>query len=348
MVLAIQQDAPTDTLRASLGDEPGDLFLKAILDAEKPSGAEDEDKKAKPPTDDKPATDEETPAETDETEAEGEDDQDTDEDTDKEEDEGKRKRVVLEPDAEAYVKHKVDGKEVEIPVKDLARLYGQEAALTRKSQETAEVRKQVDDQGARYTAGLEAMLARALERAKPYADINFLALAKDPTYTAEDLQSLQAAAQAAVADVEFLHTQLDETVKEAQHARQTNLVKAAAEAWKTLSDPDKGIPGWDEKMYNDIRSYAIGGGIPAQTVNELVDPVAIKILHKAMLYDKGQSASVKTVKVDKEPKRIIKSSSDATVAKSKGKASMAPLARLAQTGDVEDAQAYFLAQMTDK
>ena len=345
---AIRMDA-LETITAAPGEDAEASFLRAYTkDAEKPSESDEDTKKKVVPPVDKAATEdsEETPEDEVEDEDDGDSSDEDDDEVDEEDEKPSGKRVVLEPDAEAFVKHKVDGKDVEIPVKDLTRLYGQEAALTRKSQEAAEARKAVDDQGARYTAGLEALMNKALDRFKPYADLNFLALAKDPDITAEDLAALQKQATDAYNDVTFLGTQLDETVKAASQVRHTTLVKAAGEAWKALSNPETGIKGWNDTLYNEIRTYTKGQGIPAQQVDELVDPVAVKLLHKAMLYDRQQSKPpVKIVKVDKEPKKIIKSSSDAIVKKSKGKGVEGAMAKLAASGEVEDAQSAFLALM---
>lgn len=353
MVQAIHADASIETITATEGEDAEAAFLRAYTaDAEKPSETDEEEKKTRkaPADEDADETSEETPEdEADEDEGEETDDEDAGEE-ESEDDKSTNKKVVLESDAEAFVKHKVDGKEVEIPVKDLTRLYGQEAALTRKSQEAAEARKAADDVSAKYAAGLEALAAKALERFKPYAELNFLALSKDPNISAEDLAALQKQATDAYNDVQFLNTKLEETVQAAQQERHTNLKKAAVEAWKVLSEPSTGIEGWDEAMYNDIRAYTIKAGIPAQTVNELVDPVAIKLLHKAMLFDKAQTtkAKVEVKKVDKQPKKIIKSSSAAVVQKAKGSGESTAAARLKRSGDVEDAEALFLSRMTSK
>jgi hypothetical protein len=44
-------------------------------------------------------------------------------------------------------------------------------------------------------------------------------------------------------------------------------------------------------------------------VNTLTDPAAIKMMHMAMLYAKGASKVVTTKKVNKTPKKIVKTSS---------------------------------------
>jgi hypothetical protein len=43
-------------------------------------------------------------------------------------------------------------------------------------------------------------------------------------------------------------------------------------------------------------------------VNTLTDPAAIKMMHMAMLYAKGASKVVTTQKVNKTPKKIVKTS----------------------------------------
>jgi hypothetical protein len=48
------------------------------------------------------------------------------------------------------------------------------------------------------------MIKRARERAAPFAQIDFLALTKDPNVSAEELTSLRNLAQTAFEDVRFL------------------------------------------------------------------------------------------------------------------------------------------------
>jgi hypothetical protein len=209
----------------------------------------------------------------------------------------------------------VGEEEHEVPVKDLKRLWGQEAALTRKSQEAAEVKRKAEETGSKYVAGLEGLLSRAREAAKPYEQINFLALSKDPSVTAEELTALMAQAQSAHENVKYLESELTGVVQHVEQARQTNLRAQATECVKVLTDPKTGIEGWNGQMYNDLRSFAVDSGLPGNLVNELVDPVVFKLLHKAWLYDKGQKAVTKTTKIDKTPKKIMKGTVENQVVK---------------------------------
>ena len=279
-------------------------------------------------------------------EEEGDDEgsDDDSEDTDDEDEEGSSAKAKQSED-DVIVKIKVDGKELDVPVKDLKRLYGQEAALTRKSQEVAAQRKQIEEIGAKQTVALSTMLQRAQERAQPYAQIDFLALAKDPNISAEELTALRIEAQKSFEDVQFYTQELDGVYKQAQAQRQQALRQQAVEAVKVLADPKTGIEGWSETVYNDIRHFAISNGLNADVVNELTDPVAIKMLHKAMLFDKGQKALGTTKKIVKTQKKIMKSGSSETVAKSKPKAADDARNRLAKSGKVDDASDLFLAQL---
>lgn len=316
-------------------------------DAETLSELEDDEEKedkVKPKPKAKEDTSEETPDEETEEDDEGDETDDEDNEDDEPEDKAKKTRVVLEADADAVVKHKVDGKDVEIPVKELTRLFGQEAALTRKGQELAEARKGVDTSVQRYAAGLETLMARANKAYEPYSKLNFLALAKDPNVSAEDLQILQTQAKEAYDNANYLKTELDNTVKSVHQMRHQNLVQAATEGWAKLSDPSTGIEGWGEPMYKEVRGYALTSGIAKGVIDELVDPAAIKLLHKAMLYDKGQKARVTTTKVDKTPKKIIKGVTETVSKKSISKKSDAE-ARLRSTGSMDDAADVFLSRM---
>jgi hypothetical protein len=332
-----------------------DAFLKMLEpDADKqPSDSEDEPKKKnkepEPEDDETEETSEETPEDDAEETDEGEE---TDEEAeDDESDEGEEKdkkatKVVLEADADAVVKAKIDGKDVEIPVKDLTRLYGQEAALTRKSQEAAEARKHTDAQLQRYTAGLDTMLKRAIEAYKPYESINWVALSKDPSISAEEITLLQQQAQGAYDNVRYLQGEVDQTVQAVQQARHHDLMKQAQDSWKVLNDPEKGIKGWSKELYGEIREFAISSGIPKVMMDDLVDPGAFKIIHKAMLYDKGQKAAqTKTVKVDKTPKKIIKGTTEPVTKKSKPNSEASAMKRLRESGDIDDVADVFLARM---
>jgi hypothetical protein len=101
-----------------------------------------------------------------------------------------------------------------------------------------------------------------------------------------------------------------------------------------------GIEGWNDKVYDDTRSFAISEGLSAEMVNAVTDPAAIKLMHMAMLYKKGL-AKVVTTKVKKVATKVVKSSASAaaTTAFTKGTVAGKEMKTLKKSGRSEDAVA---------
>jgi hypothetical protein len=291
-------------------DNGVDAFLK-LLDAEKPS--EEEHKEGE--TEEAEAS-EDTEADTDanENDGESEDGESSSEDTEETEGEAEETKAKKYADDEGtYVKVKVGEEEHEVAVKDLKRLFGQEASLTKKSQEVAERTKVAELSQAKSLAALDVMVKRAQEAANPYRNVNWASLMKDPTVSAEDVGALQEAARAAFENETFLTTQLDgfmQEVQAQQHAAQAEAAKACIQALTDDKSPTY-IKGWDQKLYDDMRSFAVSVGANKDMVNSLADPAALKLIHMAMQFHKGQQKVV-TQKVNKAPKKIVKSSTTST------------------------------------
>lgn len=256
----------------------------------------------------------------------------------------KANRKYADDDA-TYVKVKVGDDEHEVSVKDLKRLWGQESALTQKSQQVADQRKAVEAEQTRYVTAAATLLDRAQARFAPYAKIDFLLAAQQ--LAPEEYTALRNEAQAAHNDVKFLESEVNGIVKQISERSQSTLVEQAKAAIKVLGgDPkDGGIEGWGEKLYDDIRSYGVKSGIDTGIMNQLVDPAAIRLIHKAMLFDRGKSKTL-TTKVDKTPKRVIKTSTnpDATRKITKGGQGEQAMERLRREGSSDATEAAFLAR----
>jgi uncharacterized coiled-coil protein SlyX len=183
----------------------------------------------------------------------------------------------------------VNGKTELHSVGSLKRLAGQEAAITQKSQQVAEQRKVLDDAIGKNHLAFQKMLEKANERWKPYSEVDMLVAAK--AMETEDFAALRKEAEEAYNDLKFLNEEADAFYKNVQEQQQSQLQEAAKECVKVLAED---IPDWDNKLYNDIRTYAVSQGLDETEVNNYVDPAVIKILNKARLYDAGkQVATVK-------------------------------------------------------
>lgn len=331
----IQQDVDTQ----ALDFDASNAFLEKWKDAEEPSGQSEGAEE----TEDAPESVEESEI-TNENEETEEDIEELEEDLqdDQDEDETEALDVGYATD-EAKVKVTVDGQELEASVKDLKRLYGQEASLTRKSQELASHRKQVEEKSTQYEAALETLQKRAEERYKPYAEIDFLVAAK--TLEADELAALRETASKAYEDYKFLTEEL-QSVKERKEAEEQKVyAEKAQETIKVLSDPEQGIPNWGPDLYNDIRQFATSSGMEVDQFNRITEPSLLKMLWKAMRYDKAKKVSTK--KINRAPKKVLKSTAPSE-ARSKSPKGATAVAKLRQTGERDDAVSAFLARWAEE
>jgi hypothetical protein len=236
--------------------------------------------------------DEETKEE-DETEEDPDESQDTEDDAESEPEE-----IDLADDT--LVELQVDGETKQASLKDLKRLYGQEASLTRKSQETANQRKEANEALERADASLQAMLTRAQERYAPYEEIDMLVASRQ--MNPDDFAALRAEAKAAEGDIKFLKEEANSFYGELQNKKAAQQQESAKHCIEVLQ---KELPEWNTELYNDIRKHAIGSGLPAESVNQYTDPNVIMLLHKAMMFDR--SKQVAKTKKAKAPAKILRS-----------------------------------------
>lgn len=335
-------------------DDAADAFLDRWTDdqEEPASTAEVEPKKSKAPPKEEPEDEEqvedtedaEEEADPEETEEAEDSDEETEEEDSEEEDEteeeteeDEEEQKVLDDDA--VVEIKVDDENLKVSVKDLKRLYGQEAALTKKSQQVAQKRKEVDAEATKLSATLERMYQKAAEKWKPYSEVDMLVAAKN--LDAEEFTALRTAANAAYEEFKFITEEVDAYVKETQQKQQENLKAAAAEAVKVLKEK---IPGWNQEVYGKIVAYGISQGFDAEMMNTLVDPVAIQLIHKARLYDEGQK--VVTKKKVKTAKKVMKPASNPTESFDSERKVKA-VQKFKRTGEVDDAAELFLSRWQD-
>ena len=281
---------------------------------------EDAEKPSEPETKDEPevAQEEETTSdlqdETDEDEVEEDEETDPDETETEDEDEDddvEDENSVLSDDAQVEIQ--VNGETVQASVKDLKRLYGQEAALTRKSQEVATQRKNAEEAISKSNVVLQKMLEKAQAKFKPYQEVDMLVASK--TMSTEDFAQLRKEYKAVEDEYKFLNEEADVFYKDLQNQQQAQLKSAAKECVKVLQEE---VPNWNNQLYNDIRGYAISIGLPENEVNQYVDPKVIQLINKARLFDQGKK--VATVKKKNTKSSKILRSKKAPVTDSSRKA----------------------------
>lgn len=321
-------------------DDAIEAFMKSEPDEETLS----EEDEVEPTETDEPVEDEEDEdAVEDEEEPEDdpeEDPEDDDEGTEEEDEEDGEEPEVASDDAEVTVT--VDGEEHRVSVKELKRLYGQEASLTQKSQALSAQRRAVESQGLYLAQILQQRYEKAKAEAEKYKDVDLFRASRelDP----DEFDALRAAKENAESELAALEREGQEFVKRTQETRQQILQAQAREALKEIT---KAIPEWNDELYGKIRTYAIAQGMDAETVNEVVDPGAIIMMHKAMKFDELQSAKPKVKKkVTKAPKKVLRKGdkpTDTKTSKLKARKRMAM-----ESGDVDDVAELFMAAMREE
>jgi hypothetical protein len=321
-------------------DQTAESFLARLLPKKE---EEDASKKPSEQTDETKNTENE-PEETNEAEeTSDESPEGTEGNEGSEETEEQSEKKYVESD-DVFVKVKVGDQELEVPVKDLKRLHGQEASLTRKSQEVADLRKKVETDAQRHAAGLDVMVKLASSRADEFRKINFLALTKDPNVDAQQLSILQEEARRAFDQEKFFKEELGSYVDAMNRQQQESLASQAAQSVKTLTDKESPlyIEGFNQKTYDDMRTFAIGEGLDAGIANNLVDPAAIKLLHMAMSYKKGL-ANVNVQRVNKTAKKITKTTNSSVPPSPKIEKQKKAMSTHKNKGSVDTAAEAFLA-----
>jgi hypothetical protein len=196
----------------------------------------------------------------------------------------------------------VNGKTQLHSIGSLKRLAGQEAAITQKSQQMASQRKVLDDAIGKNHVAFQKMLEKANERWKPYSEVDMLVAAK--AMETDDFAALRKEAEEAYNDLKFLNEEADAFYKNVNEQRQSQLQDAAKECVKVLAEE---VPDWDNKLYNDIRTFAVSQGLDEAEVNAYVDPTVIKILNMARLYEAGKQVAT-TKKKAATTKKVLRNS----------------------------------------
>lgn len=269
------------------------------------------------------------------------DDDDTDEDdadADAEDDEEGE-----EPDPDTLVTIKVNGKDEKVPLKEAIAGYQRQADYTRKTQEVAEARRQLAEEGnqirlerAQYSQLLDALRQQIKAEVEPdweqlrNSDPLEYAIQRDEWRERQDkLKAIDAEKQ------RLSQAQQQEQMKAlAQHVEQER--EKLVEAIPELKDPKKG-----PRVSKQLREYGETLGFTPEDLDQAYDHRAILALYKAMKFDQlTRKGKPRPVPVERKGPRPMKAGAAPTASKRVTEAKRAK-DRLAKTGDVRDAAAFF-------
>lgn len=244
------------------------------------------------------------------------------------------------------VEIEVDGASYKVPeaLKDKIML---QADYTRKTQEVAEQRKQVE------TAQLQLQQAVQLQHQSLAEYAQLMALDNQlQQYQAVDWNGLydtdpaefvrlKEARRDLIDTRAGLATQITSKQQQQFTEQQQMRAQAIEEGAKIVA---KEIPNWNNELARTLNAFAVEKfGFTPEEVGQVIDPRVVKLLHKAYLYDKQQSNKPLTDKRVANLPKVSKpgGATQKTVAQSREADARKALKK---TGSIDAAQAVFLAR----
>jgi hypothetical protein len=303
---------------------------KPAVAEDTPSAAADEDEEDETPEDASASSDQDPPADTGDTNDEGVDPGDA--------------LPPIEPPSSWTAEEKAEWNSLSRKAQETIQRREQDnaKALRTAQNSAADQRKAADAEVARlkglasqidgFINDKVAALQRDFPDIKSEADLLALSQSDPARYLAFDARikavaSANQAKEAAAAEVA--------KVAQIEHAQMIAQAKEALlKEFPTWNDPTVA-----RKELGEVQEYAIKQGAPEAAARATVDPLTIKLAHKAMLYDRAQAAKAKAV--DKTPPRVIKPGSQSSTPKADAKAATrrSQLEKLDKSHDIADAVA---------
>lgn len=244
------------------------------------------------------------------------------------------------------VEIEVDGASYKVPeaLKDKIML---QADYTRKTQEVAEQRKQVETAQLQLQQAVQlqhqslaeyAQLMALDNQLQQYQTVDWNGLYdSDPA----EFVRLKEARRDLIDTRAGLATQITSKQQQQFTEQQQMRAQAIEEGAKIVA---KEIPNWNTELARTLNTFAVEKfGFTPEEVGQVIDPRVVKLLHKAYLYDKQQSNKPLTDKRVANLPKVSKpgGTQQKTVAQSRETEARKALKK---TGSIDAAQAVFLAR----
>ena len=343
-----------------LAQDPGSIgaaqeALLGLLDSqEKP-----EEEKAKPSEEVTEDVEQEEPEEAEETdeaeEVEEAEEEDAADDTDESEESEEEEAEDEEVEETALYTVRVNGEDVEVTEDELVRGYSRQSDYTKKTQELAEYRKQLDN-GAQH---LQSEIAQTQAARQEY--VNAMSQAIESNYSIAkqfentDWERLKLEDREEYLTKRDEYREVQDKIRDLQskqgHAYEQQHRETQAQHQRLLQEehakmvqilPEWGEPETQRAIAKSIGEFALSRGYTQEELNQLVDHRSILVLMEAKAFAdmQGKQLKARAKKVKNKPK-VVRSSAKKEKA-DRGKAIRTKqMKRLQETGRVQDAAGLF-------
>jgi len=340
-----------------LAQDPGSVgaaqeALLGLLDSqEKPQ--EEEAKPSEEVTED---VEQEEPEEAEETdEAEEAEEEDAADDTDESEESEEEEAEDEEVEETALYTVKVNGEDVEVTEDELVRGYSRQADYTKKTQELAEYRKQLDG-GAQYLQNEVAQtqaarqeyvnaMSQAIESnysiAKQFENTDWERLKMEDREEYLTKRDEYREVQDKIRDLQSKQGQAYEQQNREMQSQHQQLLQAEHQKMVQIL-PEWGEPDTQRAIAKSVGEFALSRGYTQEELNQLVDHRSILVLMEAKAFAdmQGKQLKARAKKVKNKPK-VVRSSAKKEKADVSKVARTKQMKRLHETGRVQDAASLF-------
>ena len=194
------------------------------------------------------------------------------------------------------VKVKIDGEEQEVAIADLVKGYSTDASLSKKGRELGDARKALEEERETMLSEVQqlgeasaALISQAEQGfAKQYHELEAQiekARADGDTYEVNELKDKREQVQQKYRGARRQREGLMQAVAEQRQ-------KVENEQWQKQLEHfnehiEEFVPGFDEKMAEDIRTFAIDEGVPAELLDQVTSPAVVKFVNEFRMLKQG-------------------------------------------------------------
>ena len=302
------------------------------------------------PEEEKPQTEEAQPTEEEESQPLEEDEsfEEESEEEVEEESEEESEETEGEEEEELYAVT-VNGEEVGVSLDELLSGYSRQSDYTRKTQEIANDRKemeslqqqynseiaQIQQERQQYMDALTNVMQGSMGELEKFANVDWNALRENDPIEYVTTREQYREAQEKIQGLQNEQARAAQTQQaQMQKAQQEMLQVEKGKLIEAL--PDWGEPEKQKELATNLQSYAKEQGFTADELNSLIDHRSILVLLKAQKYDQLQKSNVKSKKLKNKPK-VIRAGTGTNTAKSDKSKRTAQMKRLRGTGHIDDA-----------
>jgi hypothetical protein len=192
------------------------------------------------------------------------------------------------------VEEDLDGVKIRGPKEVVERVKAErlmQADYTRKTQDVAENRRQLEAERAQFQQTAQshqqhirevAQVVAIDERLAQFQNVNWTALTDQDPVQALKLHTEFTRLQA---DRGQLVNTLTQKQQQAQHEQQRNSARQLMEARQVL---ERDIKGWSPELAGKLMEHGVKKGIPADAMQNITNPALVKLLHDSYLLDQLQ------------------------------------------------------------